>query len=499
MTHLALRVTLVTAVACLSGCLEEFQNPTVLDSLRVLAAQVDPPEIRPDQAFDVKTLVYSPRVDNPEFRWAMCLLEAPFSRPLGGGGGGGFSERPPSEQGDPPPSCIDRENAFPPVEVLPGGGARFEVPAVVQGLLDQLTMFDIPDFDASALPEDLQGLLNLPDQFLLAVLHGINLTVSMEVSDGTETLLANKRVPVKLVPPPGAADTPVHDTAPGPVRLEFGWETDKLELQAVFPGGRPQPDDGYVLRVYMPRHFWDLETGAPAKVPTRDRGPDGAQIEWFSQGAAFQLAVDLTTDTPIVTVYEADDAMIGGWRVRPAPGLATAVLAGTTLTLTTDPNRLGGPADRPLGFLMTVAQHGELVDSIPEEGWRYVHGGAVNTNPAPPTGDVGEFPRTWRPDGLAPQDREQYPVVTTRSELVDTAESRVWSWFTDQGEWTRRRTRGEETVDDAGLEHIDAQDRENDWTPGHADDPPAVHWLVVRDGRGGVNWKDLTGVLRSAP
>lgn len=484
----------------LGGCLKEFQDPTLLDSLRVLAAQATPPEIRPDETFEVRTLVYSPRVENPQYRWAMCILEAPFTRPLGAGGGGGFSERPPSEQGDPPPSCLDREGVIEPIEVLDGGGARFAVPEFMQSFIDQLVRMELPDLDSVDLPEELRELLTLPDQFLLAVIHGINVTVSVEVSDGTETVLANKRVPIKLIPPPGPAATPVADDRPGPVRVEFGWETDKLHIEATFPGGRPAPGDGYVLRVYMPRHYWDPETQAPAALSSRATGPEGAPLLWFGQGAGHQLRIDLTRDPPAVAVFEASEAAPDGWRERSEADLVAAELRGTTLDVSFDPGRLAAPRHRPWAFLVALSQDGALVDTVPEQGWRYVHAGEPNENPAPPAGQADAAKRAFRPDGLRPANRQQYPVVTIRGEVVDNGESRAWSWFTDEGRWGSRRTRGDGVTFDDGTEHPDAEDRENRWFPGDPADPaegPPTQWIVVRDGRGGAAWTDLTGVLPS--
>ena len=451
----------------LSGCLKEFQDPSIIDSLRILAARAEPPEITPTDSFVVRPLIYSPRVETPQVRWAMCLLEAPFTRPFGAGGGGGFggaqnSETIPSEQGVPPPSCIDREQIIEPIEVRPDGSAQFEVPFALRGLLEQLANLQLPEIDTSSVPEELRDLLKLPDQFLLAVLHGVNVTVSMEVSDGTETLLANKRVPIKLIPEPGPVVTPVKDDAPGPVEVQFGWETDKLAIEARFADGLPPPADNTVLRVYMPLHHWDPIFEAPAKVTTISTGPDGAKLEWFGQGAAHQVAIDLGRDPPQVSVFEAE----GGGQWRPKVSVVTATKLPGGVRVVIDPGDLGGPAGRAVAFLVAVSQNGALVDTVPEEGWRYVHGGLPNTNPAAPTGAPGDEPHSFRPDGLAAVDRPQYPVVTVRGEVVDTAEKRTWSWFTDKGTWGARRTRGE--GDD------EAEDRDNAWTPGEDGDLSAT-------------------------
>ena len=474
----------------LMGCLDEFQDPTIVDSLRILAAQVEPPEIRPSQSFVVRPLVYSPRTATPEVRWAMCLLEAPFTRPFGDGGGGlgGQNSEPiPSEQGAPPPSCIDREQVIEPLAVREDGSAEFALPLALRGLLEQLASLDLPEIDTAGVPEELRALLTLPDQFLLATLHGVNVTVSLEVSDGTETLLANKRVPIKLVPEPGPIVTPVRDDVPGPAEIQFGWEPDRLAIEARFAGGMPPAGDDTVLRVYMPRHYWDEDSEAQAKVSTNSRGPEGAQLQWFGQGAAFQVAVDLGVDPVAAQVFEAVGG--GSWRRLDGPAHASVEVIPGGVRVSTDPIGLGGPSGRAVAFLVTVSKNGVLVDTVPDKGWRYVHGGLPNTNPDPPTGGPGDGPLTFLPDELRRADQPRYSLVTVRGEVVNTAERRTWSWFTDRGTWRSRRTLGEAVTEE--------KDRQNTWVPGPDGELSATRFVVVRDGRGGTAWTDLSGVLPS--
>ena len=478
----------LVAVVGLAGCLDPFADPTTLSSLRVLAAQVEPPEIRPDQRFEVRALMHSPRVAAPDVRWAACLLEPPFVRGFGAGGGGGgaqTAERIPSEQGDSSPTCVGREFVIEPVELLEGGGAAFEAPPFVRALLDQVAGFQVPDIDPADVPEELRDLLSIPDGSLLAVLHGVHLAVSMEVDDGTETVWANKRVPIKLVPPPGPAGTPVPDEVPGPVAVDYGWTPDSLRWVARFAGGPPPPSESWSLRIHLPDHPAPGSEGEGPPVNTVGR--HGGRLDDFGRGARHELEVDLGGDAPVSTLRRADGA--GGW--RPVTGAAEVRLEGDAVLIEL-PLEAVELVGRPLAFQVSVLRGGELVDDVPDEGWRYVHAGPPNTNPTMELVIEDEAEDEAEDEDARsvvvvepePQRRESYPVVTVRGEVVDTAERWAWSYFTTAGRWGDRRIRGD-----------DADERRNTLHPPDVMPDDARGFVVVRDGRGGAAWTDLAGVL----
>ncbi len=481
---------LLVAASLLAGC-EEFDPEWKLDSLRVLGIRVEPSEVRPGETFSTSALVHTPRDEPVTMRWAACLLGQGFDSggQVGGGMGGSNTSEQASVEESPPPTCFDTEHAFPMGERTTSAGM---VPLLPPGLLEG----ELPEVD---LPPPFDVLSRLPDLHGLAVVAGFHLTVSLEVSDGTETLRANKRVMVKTVPAPGRSVGELADdegdAEAGADRIGYGYDDETLYLD-LHPGPAAATD-GLLLRAYLPRHQVDADTGEPLAVPHETTTREGAVAVSQEAGVAVELTVDPATDPPGLSVAFAAEA--GGFgEPEPCAGEVARADDGTLeVAVPLAALRLG--AGDPLAFLVVAVRDGEVVDRAPDKGRRWLHAGPRNTDPPEPVFSRVDAGKEGPLDALGAVPGERFriePLPETEpwrephlfldfwGHLSHRREILYVSWFASTGEISRVTRFG-----------VDPEDLEVTWTaPGAAAE--GVVYAVVRDGRGGTAWGSLPVEVR---
>lgn len=490
--------------------LRDFEPPWKLSKLRVLGVGASPPELRPGEAYTIEALAWTPRDAPLSYRWSACWLGDLLGGGGAGGGGGGSrtSERASFDE-EPAPTCFEQEGAAP-LPDGPASGGTLDAGAI-QGMLEAyqgqalgggVSAGALPDTD---LPVE-DALAAFRDVWTLLLLGGVPLTVSLEVTDGVETLRANKRLLVRLVPPPGP---PPHDPLlsrlmdmqddegeeeAGPTVVRYGYDEASLYLEAAFPGGGPPA--GLLLRAYLPRLRVDPESREPLELPHALHTRDGLPTLSQGLGAAVELTVDPAAGSARVAL--ADEG--GEWPAEAvAPGVAVATDDEGTVSVTAPLEALGLSAGDPLAFLLTAVRGGRVVDVVPDAGRRWVYAGPRNAGPPAPVlrklraaaealaaplevlrVGPGEEVRLLPLDEVSPY-RDPYLSLSFWGKVEYRRETLFASWFTDQGELSRHKRFGHEPDDLAVT-----------WTaPGATSGWEGTVHVVLRDGRGGTSWATL--------
>ncbi len=112
---------------------------------------------------------------------------------------------------------------------------------------------------------------------------------------------------------------------------------------------------------------------------------------------------------------------------------------------------------------------------------RVLQGGVERADPVIAAGSRSELVVEW-----ASEDAEVYPVFDVVAQrLIDRREQLRVSWFASSGHLAEART---------GPDDLDALSARNEWIAPATSGP--VHlWIVLRDERGGVDWRELDLVV----
>lgn len=172
---LGLSIALALALGA-SGCGRDFEPFNLVNKLRVLAIQADPPAVAPGETAVLRALVYEPDGDEVSYRWSWC--------PLTTGSLGGFecavSE---AELRDLAESFVPGSGALvPSFDLGSEPEAAFDYsfsPVLMQGLCELLTSFEAPSF------------VSLPD-----CEESLVVSITLEVTAGDEAVTAIKELPV---------------------------------------------------------------------------------------------------------------------------------------------------------------------------------------------------------------------------------------------------------------------------------------------------------------
>ena len=232
MSRLVLALPLLTT-ACLG--LRDFPNESVVDSPRVLAVVVEPPEVTPGHAVTITPLVAHARDVSIEYR--IC---GTFDGPVGGAGQFGETEDE---------DCGERA-------LLRGSGASWSLPQEA--------------VDAFWANTQLAGTIlggTLPAETVEAVRFSVGLPLLVEITilaDGHE-LRAIKRVLMSENPSP--------HTNPPPPRFKFG----EAEVQA-------DPERAWTCNAAEPLH---VEAGARVEIAPATEGGRETWLETYSVIDAF--------------------------------------------------------------------------------------------------------------------------------------------------------------------------------------------------------------------
>jgi|GEM_PF-994566 len=190
------RITLLLGIACagtLGACLDTLPNPSLVDDLRILAVQSEPPEVGPGATVALDALVIDPEARAATFAWYACIVVEQGQGFFGGGsetttsGGGGTPL-----SSDPYGGSCERRFA---------AGERFAqslgtAPTASLTIPADLFADDVALKLAYALPEALTIPAEVKAGFL--GIAGINYTVSLIVASDGRRIEAQKRVNVSV-------------------------------------------------------------------------------------------------------------------------------------------------------------------------------------------------------------------------------------------------------------------------------------------------------------
>lgn len=196
-------------VAC-----DDFDPPSLVTDLRVLAVRAEPPEVAPGDTVAIDALVVDPSNRPARYQWYACLLPE-----LGGGGFGGNSDETQSSGGNGTPlsddpyggSCWRRVEAGIAHAVALGTDptASFTVPADLFDTDEALAIaYGLPD--GIVLPDSVKSLL----LGIAGLNYTIELVVEVDEDAGVRRIEAQKRINVSLA---GTADNPVNLNPAAPI------------------------------------------------------------------------------------------------------------------------------------------------------------------------------------------------------------------------------------------------------------------------------------------
>ena len=182
---------LICMVSMGLGCGSDLPRSSEITGPRVLAIRADRPEVLVGETVNLDVLVVGTDSEAVEYRWFACLLTErgrgffSGSAQAGNSGGNGYPL-------DTPPTCADVHTLSPDDAIDLG--------------TDATASLTIPDNFLS--PERVSAAYGLPlgddvpEEILLGILAiaGVNMTVSLEVKVGGDTIEAFKRVNVSVAP-----------------------------------------------------------------------------------------------------------------------------------------------------------------------------------------------------------------------------------------------------------------------------------------------------------
>lgn len=195
---LARAISLAAVLALpLWGCVGDLPSPAVIDNLRIIGVEANPPEARPGDTVHLAALVVHPGEEAVRLRWYACLLAEPGTGFTGGGGqqagqsgGGGYGL---DDQGD----CASDAAVQAGVALYLGEGVSTEVviPSDFLNADNTRAAYGIGS-DVELNPLVLAGLWSIA---------GVNWTIGLraELPNG-EVRTAYKRINVSTAEPPNA-------------------------------------------------------------------------------------------------------------------------------------------------------------------------------------------------------------------------------------------------------------------------------------------------------
>jgi len=231
-------LAIMAIMAILPAACEEFDPPSKLTGLRILAISAEPPEARPLEAVRLDALVWLPSgAEAPaegsadgsvaSFAWRACALGEEHGVPEGPGGGhgpkgddkgpgeaaggrAGFQDKPTEMLGGvpgarSPDSCFDLEDSVTPEELLAGldgssGAPDLSAVAIDLGSQTVAELTVPPPRPYPAAPSLCRGLSPEESQEQggrETWISGVWLTISLRVRTAGETVLTNKRLVVR--------------------------------------------------------------------------------------------------------------------------------------------------------------------------------------------------------------------------------------------------------------------------------------------------------------
>lgn len=190
------------------GCSSDFDPPSKLDSLRILALQAEPPEARPGEAVSLSALVYVPAsrggAEAAAFSWRACFLASDSSALAAIN----VSPVPSPNDERPMASCFDLPESMTMAELLGRlqrgeqlpdlGSTAIELGEEAQAELAVPPLPAFPAFPSTCRELDDGERLDRGGREIW--LTGLRLTVSLRTSDEVETVTANKRLVLRPDP-----------------------------------------------------------------------------------------------------------------------------------------------------------------------------------------------------------------------------------------------------------------------------------------------------------
>jgi hypothetical protein len=293
----------------LEACSGKLPDATLVEGVRVLGVQAEPPEAVAGDTVTLRALVANPKNEELTLTWYACLVTERGSgffsdtSAVNTSGGGGYSL-------DDPGSCAERHTAGLEDAVLLGTGetASFAVPA---DLLDDPAVVNL----AYGLPASTE----LPEiaRTLLLTFAGVNMTVTLVVESPSETIEAFKRVNIStgldanqnpgnlafhLALADDEAEPPKTGTPPGAQRCFTGEETAPKTLTpgswAITPLNLPDPPPSYGVIL------GGTTTEEPFVFETRD---ETLFYSFFSTTGGFSSRIQKSTAESRVTFGLGED------------------------------------------------------------------------------------------------------------------------------------------------------------------------------------------------
>ncbi len=200
-----------------AGCLEDFDPPSKLDSLRILAIRAEPPEARPGETVTLDALTFAPADASPPpegasvpgeavaWSWRACFLASGQINvaALGGGGGGGGGPFGGGGAEAQQNSCFDFPQALTLDELLAavsaGGDDAPDLSQVALDLGDQPTA-QVPMMPLPSFPGIPSFCFDLSDEERAEQggrefwISGMRMVVSLRLRTAEETIITNKRL-----------------------------------------------------------------------------------------------------------------------------------------------------------------------------------------------------------------------------------------------------------------------------------------------------------------
>jgi len=211
----------LTLGAWATACGPDFDPPSELNSLRILAVRAEPPEARPGQEVTLDALDWVPEgsappdsagtlgadADGALREWRACFLTQDLAGLGGPPGTGAFD---PASGERRPESCFDLPEAITVAELQESlvGGDAAALPALDEVALDlgRGPVATLPGLPLPAAPGPPSFCAELSDSARVeqggreAWIAGVRFTVSLRLSTASETVVANKRVVVRPDP-----------------------------------------------------------------------------------------------------------------------------------------------------------------------------------------------------------------------------------------------------------------------------------------------------------
>jgi len=322
--YIPIVLTLALGVAT-CGCNDDLPVPSRVDGLRVLGIQADPPEVAPGDTVSLKALLVDADGRSIEAAWTACVVPERGTGPLGGagetgeGGGAGYGL---NDGG----TCLEMATIDPSAVMDLGSGTEttLTIPAdFLDTWSNTAQAYGLP-IDNPLPPSAIEGLHSIA---------GVNLTVTLVVTAGDDTLVALKRINVSTAT----------DKNENPAGMAFHLELAKGAGDA--PETATPPEDGRcltseqggVLSVYPGKFFLTALNvpATPVEYPVLTIGNTEADLDVITAEETYYYSLFSTVGT------FNDDIMKSTGTRRVAWKLGTEDAGDTTLWVVTRDGRGG--------------------------------------------------------------------------------------------------------------------------------------------------------------